>query len=159
MLHPASWVVAAIGSLVWVNMLSARCTVHETTPLNGHAEVEKTPITAMVWHLQGYKSTLYFMLIIISHSSLLLALGFFHFLSSANHRWRTREASSVNALPPQREVLCPMTPKFHHRCHPDLRHHRSPRRKSHHTAPLLTGVRAVQCLREDPDDRPFLIRY
>jgi hypothetical protein len=159
MLHPASWAVAAIGSLVWVNMLSARCTVHETTPLNGHAEVEKTPITAMVWHLQGYKSTLYFMLIIISHSSLLLALGFFHFLSSANHRWRTREASSVNALPPQREVLCPMTPKFHHRCHPDLRHHRSPRRKSHHTAPLLTGVRAGQCLREDPDDRPFLIRY
>jgi hypothetical protein len=38
--------------------------------------------------------------IIISHPSLLLALGFFPFLSSANHRWRIREASSVNALPP-----------------------------------------------------------
>jgi hypothetical protein len=56
------------------------------------------------------------MLIIISYSSLLLALEFFPFLSSANHRWRIREAPNVNALPPQREVVFPMTPKLHRRC-------------------------------------------
>jgi hypothetical protein len=110
-------------------------TVHEITPLNGRVEVEETPVTVMMWHLQGYKFTLHLILIIISHSSLLLAFGFFPFLSSANHRWRTRDASSVNALPPQREVLCPMTPKLHRLRHPDLRHHRGPRRKSHHATP------------------------
>jgi hypothetical protein len=62
-------------------MPSARCTVHETTPLNGCTKVDETPITAMVWHLQGYKFTLHLTLIIISHSSLLLALWFFPLLS------------------------------------------------------------------------------
>jgi hypothetical protein len=78
----------------------ARCTVHEMTPLNGRSEVEETPVIAMVWRHQGYKFTLHLTPIIISHPSLLLALGFFPLLSSANHRWRTREVSSVNALPP-----------------------------------------------------------
>jgi hypothetical protein len=83
-----------------VYMPSAWCTVHETTPLNGCAEVEEMPITAMVWCLQGYKFTLHLMLISISHSSLLLALGLFPSLSSANHQWRTREASSEHTLSP-----------------------------------------------------------
>jgi hypothetical protein len=118
-----------------LNRLYAQCTIHEMMPLNGCAEVEETPITAMVWRLQGYKFTLHLMLIIISHSSLLLALGFFSLLSSANHRWRTREALSVNALPPHREVLCPMMPKLYRWRHPDFRHHRGPRWKSRHVAP------------------------
>jgi hypothetical protein len=48
-------------------MPSARCTIHRMTLLNGHAEVEETPVTAMVWRIQGYKFTLHLMLIIISH--------------------------------------------------------------------------------------------
>jgi hypothetical protein len=116
-------------------MPTARCTVHEITPLNGRAEVEETPVTAMVWHIQGYKFTLHLMRIIISYSSLLLALVFFPFLSSAKHRWRTRNASSEHTLPPQREVLCLMMSKLHHRRHPDLRHHQGPHQKSHHVAP------------------------
>jgi hypothetical protein len=55
------------------------------TPLNGRSKVKETLVTAMVWRHQGYKFTLHVMLIIISHPSLLLALGFFFFLSSANH--------------------------------------------------------------------------
>jgi hypothetical protein len=116
-------------------MPSARCAVHKMKPLNGRAEVEETPITTMVWCLQGYKFTLHLMRIIISYSSLLLALGFFPFLSSANHRWRTRKASSEHALPLQREVLCSMMPELHCRCHLDLRHHQGPRRKSRRAAP------------------------
>jgi hypothetical protein len=54
-------------------------------PLNGCAEVEETLVTTMVWRLQGYKFTHHLVLIIISHSSLLLALGFFALLLSANH--------------------------------------------------------------------------
>jgi hypothetical protein len=91
--------------------------------LNGCSEVKETPLTAMVWRHQGYKFTLHLMLIIISHPSLLLALAFLPVLSSANHRWRTREAPSVNALPPQGGVLCPTTSKLHHQRHPDLRHY------------------------------------
>jgi hypothetical protein len=116
-------------------MPSARCTIRKTTPLNGRAKVEETPVTEMVWRLQGYKFTLHLMQIIISYSSLLLALGFFPFLSYANHQWRTRKASSEHALPPQREVLYPMTLELHRRRHPDLRHHRGPRQKSHCAAP------------------------
>jgi hypothetical protein len=56
------------------------------TPLNGRTEIEEMPVTVMVWRLQGYKFTLHLMQIIISYSSLLLALGVFHFLSFANHR-------------------------------------------------------------------------
>jgi hypothetical protein len=115
-------------------MPSARCTVYEMTPLNGSVEVEETSVTVMVWRIQGYKFTHHLMLIIISHSSLLLASGFFPFLSSTNHRWRTRDASSENVLPPQREVLCPVTSKLHRCCHPDLRHHRGPRWKYRHVA-------------------------
>jgi hypothetical protein len=59
--------------------------VHEMTPLNGRSEVKETLVTAMVWRHQGYKFTLHVMLIIISHPSLLLALGFFFVLSFANH--------------------------------------------------------------------------
>jgi hypothetical protein len=81
--------------------------VHQMMPLNGCAGVEETPVTAIVWHLQGYKCTLHLMLIIISHSSLLLALGFFPFLSFANHRWRTREAPNVNALPDDAKTPLP----------------------------------------------------
>jgi hypothetical protein len=55
------------------------------TPLNGCFKVEETPVTAMVWRHQGYKFTLHLKPIIISHPSLLLALGFFPLLSSANH--------------------------------------------------------------------------
>jgi hypothetical protein len=53
--------------------------------LNERSEVEEMPVTVMVWRHQGYKFTLYLMPIIISHPSLLLALGFFSFLSSGNH--------------------------------------------------------------------------
>jgi hypothetical protein len=104
----------------------------ETTPLNGRSEVEETPVTAMVWHHQGYKFTLHLMLIIISHPSLLLALGFFPLLSSANHRWRTREAIRISTTTgvPVDSLIAP---------------------------PLLTGVRVGQRFREDPNDRPFLI--
>jgi hypothetical protein len=130
-------------------MPSARCMVHKMMPLNGRAEVKETPVTAMVWHLQCYKFTLHLMLIIISHSSLLLALGFFPFLSSTNHQWRTREASSEHALPSQREVFCLMMPKLHRRCHPDLCHHRGPHQKSRRAAP------AHRCLsRATPSGRP-----
>jgi hypothetical protein len=59
--------------------------VHEATPLNGRLKAEETPVTTMVWRLKGYKFTLHLMPITISHPSLLLALGFFSFLSSANH--------------------------------------------------------------------------
>jgi hypothetical protein len=130
-------------------MPSARCMVHEMTPLNECTKVKETPVTMMVWRLQGYKFTLHLRLIIISYSSLLLALGFFPFLSFANHRWRTRKASSVNDLPPQREVLCPMTLKLHRRCHLNLRHHWDPRWKSCHATP------AHRCSRRaTPPGRP-----
>jgi hypothetical protein len=61
------------------------CTVHEATPLEGRLKAHDTPVTTTVWRLEGYKFTLYLMLIPISHPSLLLALGFFSFLSFANH--------------------------------------------------------------------------
>jgi hypothetical protein len=68
----------------------------------------------MVWRHQGYKFTINLLLIIISHPFLLLVLLFFPLLSYANHRWRTREALSVNTLPQQREVLCLTASKLHH---------------------------------------------
>jgi hypothetical protein len=65
--------------------------VHEVTLLNGRLKTEETPVTVTVWHLEGYKCTLHLMPITISHPSLLLALGFFSFLLSANHQWRTKK--------------------------------------------------------------------
>jgi hypothetical protein len=59
--------------------------VHEVMPLEGRNEAHNMPVTATVWHLEGYKFILYLMPIAISHPSLLLTLGFFSFLSSANH--------------------------------------------------------------------------
>jgi hypothetical protein len=85
-------------------------------PLNGRSKIEETLVTATVWHHQGYKFTLHLSSIIISHPSLLLALVISPLLSSASHQWRTRDALSVTALPPQREVLCLATLKLHHRC-------------------------------------------
>jgi hypothetical protein len=92
-------------------------------PIKGCLEAHDTPVTAMVWCLKGYEFTLHLMPITISHPSLLLALGFFSFPSSANHQWRTRKASSVSALLLQREVLCHTMHKLHHWCHPDLHLH------------------------------------
>jgi hypothetical protein len=111
----------------------ARCIVHEATLLNGCLEAGETPLTATVWRLGGYKFTLRLMLITISHPSLLLTLGFFSFLSSANHQWRTRKTSSASALLLQREALCLMIQKLHHRCHSDLRLHRGPHQMSRRT--------------------------
>jgi hypothetical protein len=62
------------------------------TLLNGCLEIEETPVTATVLRLEGYKFTLHLILITMSHPSLLLALGFFSFLLSANHQWRIKEA-------------------------------------------------------------------
>jgi hypothetical protein len=92
----------------------AWCTVHEATPLNGRLEAKEMPVTAMVWRLEGYKFTLHLMPITISHPSLLLTLGLFSFLLSANHQWRIKETSSVSFLFLQREVLCPTMQKLHH---------------------------------------------
>jgi hypothetical protein len=49
--------------------------VHEATRLNGRLEVKEMPITATVWRLESYKFTIHLIPIIISHPSLLLALG------------------------------------------------------------------------------------
>jgi hypothetical protein len=59
--------------------------VHEATLLNGRLKAEEMPIIVTVWRLEDYKFILHLMPITISHPSLLLALGFFSFLSSANH--------------------------------------------------------------------------
>jgi hypothetical protein len=113
-----------------LNHLHTPHTMHSSRndAFNGRSKIEEMSVTVTVWRHQGYKFTIYLPSIIISHPFLILALGFFPLLSSASHRWRTREASSVNALPPQREVFCPVTPKLHHQHHPGLNYHRSPRR-------------------------------
>jgi hypothetical protein len=103
-------------------------------PLNGRLEAEETPVTATVWCLEGYKFTLHLMSITISHPSLLLALGFFSFLSSANHQWRTKKVSSVSGLLLQREVLYLTIQKLHYRCHPDIHLHRGPHQRSRRAA-------------------------
>jgi hypothetical protein len=129
--RPSCLLVLSSGKL---SHLYTPRTVNEATPLNGCLEVEETLVTATVWRLKGYKFTLHLMLIIISHPSLLLALGFFSFLSSANHQWRIKEASSVSALLLQREVLCLTMQKLHHQRHLDLHLHRGPRQRSCRTA-------------------------
>jgi hypothetical protein len=133
--HPQVSITAWLSHL-WVLFLKswtvciprARRRVHKMTHLNERSKIKEMPVTVTVWRHRGYKFILHLSLIIISHPSLLLALGFFPLLPSASRRWRTREAPSVNTLPSQREVLCPATPKLHHRHHSDLCHHRGPHR-------------------------------
>jgi hypothetical protein len=88
----------------------------------------------------GYKFILYLMPIVISHHLFYLLLGFFSFLSSANHQWRIKNTSSVSTLLPQRDVICLTMQKLQRRCHPDLRLHRGTHQMSHRTAA------AHQCL-------------
>jgi hypothetical protein len=62
----------------------------------------------------------------------------------------------MNTLPPQREVICPMTPKLQAGTIWISATTGIPV-GSLVVPPLLTGVQAGQCLQEDPYDRPFLI--
>jgi hypothetical protein len=130
------------------------CTVHEAALLNGCLEAGETPVTVTVWRLGDYKFTLHLIPITISHPSLLLALRFFSFLSSANHQWRTRNGSSVSALLLQREVLCLTMQKLHTGAIRISASTGVPIRCLA-TPPLLTSVRAGQHLGGDPSERPF----
>jgi hypothetical protein len=92
-----------------------------------------------------YKYLLRSLLGTISHSSFLslLAWGFSPLLS-AFHQWRTREALNASALPLQREVHHPVTPRLHHRRCLGLHHHQDLFQRS-----LLTTL-SHRCLSMGP---------
>jgi hypothetical protein len=125
-----SW---AVYLTIWIT--GAQRTVLEASLLIASMGNEMAPITVTVWHPLSYKYFLRSPPRTISHSFSWFALGFPPLLHSTHHQWRTKEALNVSALPPQREILHPATPKLHRRHHLDLRHHQGPRRRYPPAAP------------------------
>jgi hypothetical protein len=150
--------IMSLGTVFWkaepsvYPMHDARLT--KVTPLNGCLKAREASVTAPVWRLEGYKFTLHLMPITISHPYLLLALGFFSFLSSANHQWRTKEASSMSALLLQREVLC-LTMQNSTTNIIRISASTGVPVRGLVAPPPLTSVRVGQCLGDDPSERPF----